>query len=28
VESFKAPRESAVTRLGYQLRLGIGTRLF
>lgn len=28
VESFKAPRESAVTRLGYQVQLGIGTRLF
>ncbi|MDY7229713.1 hypothetical protein [Hyalangium rubrum] len=28
VESFKAPREPAETRLGYQLKLGIGTRLF
>lgn len=28
VESFKAPREPAETRLGYQVRLGIGTRLF
>jgi hypothetical protein len=28
VESFKAPRVSAVTRLGYQLKLGIGARLF
>ncbi|WP_224246369.1 hypothetical protein [Hyalangium gracile] len=28
VETFKAPRESAVTRLGYQVQLGIGTRLF
>jgi hypothetical protein len=28
VENFKAPREDAVTRLGYQVRLGIGTRLF
>lgn len=28
VESFKAPREANQVRLGYQLRLGIGTRLF
>ncbi|MBN1203805.1 MAG: hypothetical protein JXB05_02630 [Myxococcaceae bacterium] len=28
VENFKAPREDAVTRLGYQVRLGIGSRLF
>ncbi|HEX8697239.1 MAG TPA: hypothetical protein VF815_00240 [Myxococcaceae bacterium] len=28
VESFKHPREEAVTRLGYQVRLGIGARLF
>jgi len=28
VDSFKRPREDAVTRLGYQVRLGIGARLF
>jgi hypothetical protein len=28
VDSFKAPKVSAVTRLGYQLKLGIGARLF
>jgi hypothetical protein len=28
VESFKAPKEDTVTRLGYQVTLGIGTRLF
>lgn len=28
VESFKAPKEDAVTRLGYQVTLGIGVRLF
>ncbi|WP_224368253.1 hypothetical protein [Hyalangium versicolor] len=28
VETFKAPREDSVTRLGYQIQLGIGTRLF
>jgi hypothetical protein len=28
VERFKQPREDSVTRLGYQVRLGIGTRLF
>ena len=28
VETFKAPQKDAVTRLGYQVRLGIGTRLF
>jgi hypothetical protein len=28
VENFKAPGEPSQTRLGYQVRLGIGTRLF
>jgi len=28
VESFKQPREDAITRLGYQVKLGIGARLF
>jgi hypothetical protein len=28
VDSFKAPRKDAVTELGYQLKLGIGMRLF
>jgi hypothetical protein len=28
VDSFKQPREAAVTRLGYQVKLGIGARLF
>ncbi len=28
VESFKRPKEDAVTRLGYQVKLGIGARLF
>jgi hypothetical protein len=28
IENFKEPREPSETRLGYQVRLGIGTRLF
>jgi hypothetical protein len=28
VDSFKAPHEDTVTRLGYQVQLGLGTRLF